>query len=202
MVKNTVRHLDNMRMRLLPSLLLRSALCLGAAASGPVDMPDYYSGKFDADAYIRTAVDLQSLGHDAALMRLREIAQAKSARVNVIILCRMLFTKRSGSDFEAPALGSPVYLGGTTSSDWPLDPITLVDGVPFLITDGYVLAGFPVPAFVYLQYCESHADWSTFRFSIKTKQQEQGALLKLIDSSIWRPRLPETQRQYLASQIK
>ena len=191
-----------MHLQFFSALLLSSALCLGAAVSGPADMPDYYSGEFDADAYIRTAVDLQSLGHDAALARLREIAQEKGARVNVIILCRMLFTKRSGSDFNAPSLGSPIYLGGTVSADWPLDPITLVDGVPFLITDGYYVAGTPEPQWLYLQYCDSHADWSTYRFSIKTKQQEQRALLKLIDSSIWRPRLPETQRQYLATQIK
>jgi hypothetical protein len=188
--------------RYLFTLSMIFPLLLGSATSFPAEIPDYYSGKFDADTYIRTAVELQSLGREAGLARLREIAQDKRETVSAILLCRMLFTERKGSDFGAPNLGNPIYLGGTTSSDWPLDPITLVDGIPFLITNGYYIAGTPTPELAYLQYSESNADWSTFRFSIKTKEQERGALFKLINSSKWRTPLPETQQQYLARQIK
>lgn len=76
-------------------------------------------------------------------------------RGKIAVLCRMLFTQRQGSDFERPALGGLDFLGtpirvGRLAEDpvfkkWPLEPIELVDGIPFVIFDGVVYQGWCDP---------------------------------------------------------
>lgn len=163
--------------------------------------PDFEWGRYKVDTYIEEAVSLQSLDHRTASERLLALASDNKSGYRVIILCRMLFTKRHGSDFRRPRIGGAVFLGGTDYSDWPLEPIELVDGVPFLITQGYTLYGLPESRKSYLQYCLKNCDWSTFHFAPKTNKEKSDALNKLIASRKWRTPLDSGEREFLSAQI-
>src|SRR5579862_9137932 len=107
------------------------------------DLPNFYEAleppqPYKTDPFIRMAVALQSLGRLAALDKLHAMARNPQAGGRVIVLSRMLFERRPGSDLRRPMMGAAYFLGGTGYSDWPNEPIEVVDGVPFLVTDGYM----------------------------------------------------------------
>jgi hypothetical protein len=163
---------------------------VGTVRAGPSEplsgISDLYFDTFRADVYIQAAVELQAVGREGALRRLHAMALDRNSYSKVIILCRMLFAQSASSNFRAPLLGMPMYLGGTNDTDWPTAPIEVVDGVPFLITSGYLLAGKAESAESYLRYSESDADWSGVRYTIKTTQEKQDALTKLLASPKWK----------------
>ncbi len=99
-------------------------------------------------------------------------------------------------------IGGAGFFGGTDYSDWPLEPIELVDGVPFLITRGYVLGGLPEADEWYLHYCETNCDWSNSHYAIKTDQQKREALYKLLASPKWKRPLDTSEREFLSEQIQ
>lgn len=168
----------------------------------PSILPDIHTGHYKVDPYIQAAVELQALGRSNALVRLHSMAQDEKLEKRVIVLCRMLFTRRPGGDFRRPMIGGAGFLGGTDYQDWPLEPIELVDGVPFLITRGYEMAGFPEPDEWYLRYCETNCDWSGFRYTIKSKSQKRDALRKLLSSPKWKTPLDADETQFFAKQIQ
>ena len=169
-------------------------------------LPDGLSfrGKFHSDPYIRAAVRLQGMGRVAATKTLQELAREESASVGhrAIILCRMLFTKKTGGEFRRPALGETVFLGGSGNSNWPLEPISMIDGVPFQVVRGYLLAGKPESSENYLAYCLAECDWSGFRFVPKTTSEKEKALDKLIRSPKWKKPLGEHQLAFLSKQVE
>lgn len=166
------------------------------------DLPGIHTGHYEADTYIQTAVALQSLGRSAALERLYFMARSKGADARVTLLCPMLFAKRLGSDFRGPMLGAASFLGGTDYSDWPLEPIALVEGLPFLTTRGYALAGQAEENESYLHYCETNCDRSAFRYSTKTKQQQRSALSALMALPKWKKPLDESEKAFLEGQTQ
>ena len=168
----------------------------------PSELPDIQSGHYKVDPYIQAAIELQSFGRTNALARLHSMAQDSKLETRVIILCRMLFTQRPGSDFRRPMIGGASFFGGTDYADWPFEPIGLVDGVPFLITRGYILGGFPEPDEWYLRYCETNCDWSGFRYAIKSESQKRDALSKLLALPKWKTPLDRYERQFFTEQIQ
>ena len=115
----------------------------------------------------------------------------------IYVRCRMLFVARPGSRFAPPFLGDPAFLGNAGQEEsltnsfsswyfplWPLCPIEIVDGVPFLITDGYFRQGIVDPDEVknYVRYCVEDCDWSQIQFTPKTMEQKTAALEKLLAS--------------------
>jgi hypothetical protein len=163
---------------------------VGAVRAGPSEpfpgLSDLYFDTFKADRYIQAAVELQAIGREGALRRLHDMALNRDSYSKVIILCRMLFAPSASSEFRAPRLGMPMYLGGTNDLHLPIAPIEVVDGIPFLITSGYLLAGMAESAESYLRYSESNADWSAVHYTIKTTQEKKYALTKLLASPKWK----------------
>ena len=169
--------------------------------------------RYRVDPYIRAAVALQSLGRAIAISRLHEMARDPHSLLRVIVLCRMLFTRRHGSAsaFRAPYAGGPTFISGN-ENNWQLWPIELVDGVPFMIVAGYILGGMPEPDESYLHYCETNCDWTDLKYTPKTDQQKRSALEKLLSSDEWqktrvtdmtRWRASETSfREFLSRQIQ
>jgi hypothetical protein len=143
--------------------------------------------RFRVDRYIRAAVALQSLDRATAISRLHGMARNPHSLLSVIILCRMLFTRRHGSAyaFRAPLIGVPAFICGT-EDDWPLWPIEPVDGVPIMIVWGYTGVGVPESDEQYLNYCEATCDWTDAQYVFKTGQQKQNALAKLMSSDKWK----------------
>ena len=195
-------HITRMR---LPAFIFVSALALAtagrAASLDLASLPDFQSSKYKAGPYITAAAHLQEMGRESACQALLEAAQTDRESRQIIVLCRLLFTKRSSSEFRPPLIGGVFFLGDTDYPDWPLEPIEVVDGVPFLITQGYVLAGLPELADDYLRYCMANCDWSTVPFREATAKQKRDALAKLVASSKWKRPLDTYERDYLSAQI-
>lgn len=154
--------------------------------------------------YLREARRLQAIGREAACQELlKAAAQAPTCEQDeqIIILCRMLFTKRPGSEFRCPMLGAPACLGQTDYCEWPLEPIEILDSIPFLIVRGYMLGGEPEPASCYLRYCLTDCDWSSTAFQERTPKELRSALDKLLSSPTWKQPLDEYDRAFLSDQI-
>jgi hypothetical protein len=164
--------------------------------------PEFSPERFKSETFIRLAIQLQALGREKAELRLHEIARNEYTPGMAIILSRMLFKKRPGEQFTRPSIGGALFMGGTDYSDWPLEPIELVDDVPFVISRGYFIAGRPENDDEYVRYCETHADWSDLQYEVPTKQQEQAALAKLVTSPKWKVPLTDKERELLSRQIE
>jgi hypothetical protein len=166
------------------------------------DLPDFRHADYKAEPYIRAAATLQALGKDKAGATLLALAKDDQRGERIPILCRMLYTKKAGAEFRRPAIGAAVFLGKTTYSDWPLEPIELVDGVPFLITRGYFVCGHPEPATSYVRYCLQNCDWSCEQFKPKSNKEREKALEKLLASPKWKAQLTVGGKEFLTLQIK
>jgi RNA polymerase sigma factor (sigma-70 family) len=173
------------------------------------DLPGFANSNYKVDPYIHAAAFLQAMGKDKARARLTEVARDEKRRESVIVLCRMLFARKPGGEFRRPELGKATFLGNTNSADWPLEPIELVDGVPFLIVDGYKPSNrvdrppwqYNEPfdyrgaeqAEAYLKYCFDRCHWSDVVFKAQDEQAKENALKKLLASPKWKA----TSRDYL-----
>ncbi len=169
------------------------------------DLPTLWTPyEYKVELYLQAAWHLQKMGKDRACDMLSAFAKEKGSdeRDSIIVLCRMLFTRKAGTEFRRPMIGGASFLGGTDYKDWPLEPIELVDGIPFLITRGYILGGVPESPTQYLKYCLKTCDWNPHSFASKSKAEKQAALEKLLSSEKWKRKLNEDEREFLASQIK
>lgn len=158
--------------------------------------------EFKADPYLRAAALLQKSGKEKAFISLADLAKAEdkddSECGRAILLCRMLFKAKPNGEFRRPAIGVPVLFGSTKTHDWPLEPIELVDGVPFVVVSGYRLGGLPELSSHYVDYCIRNCDWNTEEFKPKTAEEKRKALEKLLASSRWEKPLTEEDKKELS----
>jgi hypothetical protein len=154
----------------------------------------------NVDWFIETAAELQSFGKEKACecLRARAADKNENEREKTFVLCRMLFVAKPGGEFRRPLLGGPYFIGSVKIEDWPLEPIEIVDGIPFLVTYGYMLAGYPEPAPSYVEYCVRECDWSSERFTPRNSTEKRHALFKLFSKRL----LSQSDKEFLASQIK
>jgi hypothetical protein len=153
--------------------------------------------KYKVDSYIRAAAALQSIGKERAIKKLRARGE-----MSTFVLCRMLFTAKTGGDFRRPGIGDSYLIYGADPKDWPLQPIELVDGVPFLVTQGGGIAGFPELPGQYLNYCVKECDWNKFEYKAKTPEEKTAALKKLLACEKVKGKLREGTDKFLEAQIK
>lgn len=173
------------------------------------DLPDW--DKFKADAYIAAAASLQAKGKDKAAAILTALAKDanRGDDKKIILLCRMLFQPKPIGEFRRPSIGAPVFVAQVSATDWPtrffdwpLEPIEMVDGVPFLVVNGYVIGGYPESGSKYLDYCLKNCDWNPKAIKAKTAQEKKDALAKLSVSPKWKQPLTANEKKRLASQIE
>ncbi len=165
-------------------------------------LPDLNSGCYKVSAYISAAIRLQDMGRELACRALLQAAQTDRMNRQIVVLCRILFIKRGAGEFRRPWIGQAIFLGSTDYPDWPLEPVECVDGVPFLITRGYIVFGWPEPAESYLRHCMASCDWNTARMREPTDAEKGAALGKLLASKKWRRPLDAEERRFLSAQIR
>jgi hypothetical protein len=129
-----------------------------------------------AKASLDAAVILQSLPFHQTVKVLDQLASAASysgrlsglPRLNdnhVFVLARMLFKAKLGGEFRKPALGGYSPLVISPPSGWPLSPIVIVEGVPFMLPA--VRTGRSESPREYLHYCFA---WNDFRYTKESKR--------------------------------
>lgn len=186
---------------------------------------------FTCDDFLQAASQLQKFDIETRIKALRKLANStpyenggipEDQSYATIILCRMLFAKKFLHEFRRPLIGSPQFIGGykvpkhpdavnawvpsinAACALWNLEPITLVNDVPFLVVDGYLLAGHAESASHYLEYCLEHCDWSLVWYQQKSKAELNTAMQKLLASSNFKPPLTPPGKggeKFLAEQI-
>ena len=167
------------------------------AASLMKDLPAWYQleKQYRVDPYIRVAVKLQAMGKkegSALLLRMAHFGreEPRQRREATLVLARMLFVPKQGIEFRRLLLGAPGFIALSPAQrewpaiikNWPLEPIALVDGIPFLIVTGYNLSGEPEDPESYVRYCMENCDWNDYRFKTKSKEEKQKAVEKLLAS--------------------
>lgn len=170
-----------------------------------------YHDRYAVDLYLKTASLLQALGPERGPARLLELARSIDRlggakwlddEGSMFVLCRMLFTARPGKEFRRPYIGGPTLFGRTTMADWPLEPIELVDGIPFLIVEGYTLGGVPEASERYVRYCREGCRWADTQFRPRTPDEKQRALSRLLADKRWKRPLDSGERAFLEDQIR
>jgi hypothetical protein len=144
---------------------------------------------FRAVSYLKVAEELQALPEAERVKALERFCNIPERNLQSIILCRMLFTAKPEGTFRRPLLGGPGFITSREdipglsdprlSQPWPLEPITLADGVPFAIVTGYALAGAAEKAGAYLAYCRKETQWSSLRYHPFPREGMESALQKL-----------------------
>jgi hypothetical protein len=157
---------------------------------------------YRVDPYIAAAAKLREVGKDRAAAILLELAGGRECANAAIVLSRMLFVARPKSEFRRPLLGLPCCVGGTSAGDWPLEPMAVVDGVPFLVVRGYNLFGSAEAPLRYVRYCIRECDWGNADLKPKSAVEKRKALEKLLASPVWKKPLSNADREFLANQIK
>jgi len=206
-----------------PKIILVFLLALCGCATSPINerafdlshLPDDpNSWTYILGDFIPAAMSLQAMGSKAgsqALLRAAEVVDYKYKTGHggwddyekIIVLCRMLFTFREGVRYPYPALGERLFFGDTTYSDWPLEPVELVEGYPFWIVRGFNVGGARSGNATsnYVSYCIANCEWSKLRYRQLSTSQKRAALEKLLRSPKWKRPLNQAERSILALQI-
>jgi hypothetical protein len=164
---------------------------------------------YRVDAYIRVAAKLQEMGKEQGSSMLLSLAHSPERGYATFILARMLFVPRGQKEFRAPGIGTPTCLGSTDAVFWPLQPIALIEGIPFRIAENYPTfrSGIDEAPWDYVDYCIKNCDWNPYRFTLKSEQEKKHALGTLLatgprkkapDPELERNRL----RKFLTDQIQ
>ena len=162
---------------------------------------DFQIQNYKVYPYLSVAVELQNMGTERRIQAIRSLAKNQVNDNKIIVLCRMLFEMEKESEFRRPRIGDAVFLGGTDYSDWPLEPIEIINGIPVLIVSGYSVAGKPETALSYLEYCITYCSWHTERYELKSDAEKQIAINLLIASQKWKKQLLEEEIKWFFSQI-
>jgi hypothetical protein len=159
--------------------------------------------EYRSDPYIQAAQSLQALGKEKTSALLRELAAKEDwPYCRTLSLCRMLFQAKPERTFRRAAVGGVSFPGRTKYEDWPLEPLEIVDGVPFFVARCYILGGEPELPTKYVRYCIEECDWSTLKFTPKSKEEKQKALAKMLLAPRLKGKLDEDERETLEAQIK
>lgn len=188
------------------------SLALGAGVLQAADLTDSgfvdiaslpaMDANYKAEPYIEAAAILQKLGKQAAYERLFIAAKKNHESEQVIVLCRMLFSRSGAGEFRAPMIGAMHFLGATDQADWPLGPIAVEAGIPFLVGGVVAIAGHPESADAYLTYCMDHCSWNAFQYHTISFGKRREALTAFVASKKWRRPLNAEERQVLSVQIE
>ncbi|MDX9721615.1 MAG: hypothetical protein RBU37_12770 [Myxococcota bacterium] len=160
------------------SLLL--AWPLHAFSAPPEDLlQDFDSYRLERN--LEAAQALQDLGEAQAVAWLQSWAEQHPDDLSTFVMCRMLFQGKDDAPLRRPALGGPVFVGAGSLDDWPLEPITLFEGIPILVVRGYMLGGHPESAQDYLAYCIQNGSWVSGKYALPTPEEVDDALTRFIE---------------------
>jgi hypothetical protein len=121
--------------------------------------PQILGLSYRCDNMIKCVNGLHQLGREQALATLREFsASLKSPQLmreerKLHLICRLLFVNEKG--WKPPRIGAPwPEVDWTVAERFPLFPLAVVDGVPFLLVRDYQMVGASEPGADALKVCE------------------------------------------------
>jgi hypothetical protein len=110
-------------------------------------------------------------------------------RINdrLVLLMRVLYVSDVADPIPIPALGAPEFpITKADWQEWPYFPIEFSDGVPLLLPSEYVIAGSPVRAGKYLEFCEGKGWIRRTKLHVPTDQDLRSAIEHLLATRRWK----------------
>ena len=127
------------------------------------EVPSYQAGRFFNPRALIVAVNLlQPLGKERALAAIAEYLRVAcelqaDARKGAFLVLRVLFEVPEDTGYMPPMrVGVPGPPAPNDPKLLPRFPITIEGDIPFLLIDGYCLAGFPQPPEEHVKYFREH----------------------------------------------
>lgn len=122
----------------------------------------------------------------AEALKPRENGADRNTRTCMML--RLVFDPRDPlKPLRPPMLGGlPLPSKSMPLSDWPDFPMVDVGGVPFLLSESYMLGGQAEPASDYYQYCLKNGRFRTLPHKVATKEEANQALANLYASDRWK----------------
>ena len=104
------------------------------------------------------------------------------------MMIRLIFDPRDPlKPLRAPMLGGlPLPVETMPLADWPDYPMVDVGGVPFLLSESYMLGGQAEPASDYFKYCVKNGRFRSTPYKIANKDEANQALRNLYSSDRWK----------------
>ncbi len=142
----------------------------------------------------RTANRFIALGEEQStkdLKRLCELSKndlvlESDMREQIGWICRLLFVPTPGRVIRAPMFGGlSLPWNSMTREDWPFYPLAESEGVFFVLSQGYMLAGFPEDPQDYLEHCRATGVFRTKVLPVPTEGGAQQSLSRLLTSKGW-----------------
>ena len=139
---------------------------------------------------------LRKLGKDKSLAVLRQYLTNGGDGDKILVICRLLFVNPKG--WNPPILGEPVpAIDQASAKQFPLFPIGLSDGLPFLLIRGYRLEGKAESGIECLKLCQS---LSLVKQDYPSTGYEKAARA-LVQSDSFRQLYDEADREEMADMI-
>lgn len=157
---------------------------------------------FKISPYLTVAKSLQSAGSDKAIVRLRSWADTRKYEDQVVILCRMLFEAKQGSEFRRPLIGGAILAEGAEDVAWPLEPIDIYEGVPILLAWGYVVDSKAELSRIYLDFCLANCNWREAHYSARSQDELEGIVAKWLTSRKWPVPLSDRDQRFFTAQAE
>lgn len=102
-------------------------------------------------------------------------------------LCRLIFEGTRGTPLRQPLFGGTgLPYKSMPLTTWPRYPLAVEAGVPFVLSEGYVLAGMGEPAFKYLEFCATNGRFRTRPYPVPTRASATAAWKALTTSKRWK----------------
>jgi len=165
------------------------------AAQGNQVVPDLFTKKqFNATALAEAANHYIGLGKAEAITALKALEEDHSKAIDrgfhtnerIGWICRIVFQGAEGRPLRAPRYGglSLPYL--TMPLDqWPLYPVAESDGVFFVLSEGYMLAGVAERAAAYIDYCSTTGVFRKTKVEVPSHDKAVKAFNSLKTAKRW-----------------
>ncbi len=160
-----------------------------------------FISEFRASAYLKNAVRLQALEPNRRAAALCELAEDPQHGSEAYALCRMLFETDGNPHAYRPQIGGPWFIPiavERTVEDWPLEPITLRDGIPILVVRGYVVAGGRGESpLSYVNRMLNNCEWSKTKYVEIDSERIKETIERFIEAT---PGLIDLDKKFLRRQ--
>ena len=158
--------------------------------------PAILGEQYQCGEMVQVVNHLRKLGKDKSLAALRGYLANDGDNDKVLVICRLLFVNPKG--WDAPILGQPSpTINEDAAKRFPLFPVGLSNGVPFLLVEGYSLKGKAESAVACLKLCEGFA---LVKEDYASTDYEKAARA-LIKTDAFRQLYQEADRQGMADMI-
>ncbi|MDC0936008.1 hypothetical protein OAS39_06955 [Pirellulales bacterium] len=108
-----------------------------------------------------------------------------SARIGWV--CRIVFEGKDGQPLRGPIFGRAAIPVETMPRErWPRLPVAESNGVYFVVSRGYRLAGHPERTSHYIEYCIEHGNFRKMKLRVPKREEALVAFDALIQHQRWK----------------